>query len=156
MTFTVMVILLNKEIKYIGMTIPIVLVGLLINFFNDQVFVNFVPNSLTIQILTYTLGVTALPFGGSLLIISTFPAGVFDEFMLSMMRLFKTTKLAIIRAIMEMSAVSLAIGLSFTAGERFGMVNVGTLIFSLTVGIFIKTYLKLFERVGLYEIEQIN
>ena len=52
MTFTVMVILLNKEIKYIGMTIPIVLVGLLINFFNDQVFVNFVPNSLTIQILT--------------------------------------------------------------------------------------------------------
>ncbi len=154
MTFTAMVIIINKEIKYLGMTVPIVLVGFLINLFNDVVFIDFIPSTYIIQVLTYILGLSVLPFGGALLIISTFPAGVFDEFMLSLMRLFKSNKLVLIRVIMEISAVTLAIVLSSIAGEGFGMVNIGTLIFSLTVGIFVKTYLKLFEKIGLYTINQ--
>ena len=57
---------------------------------------------------------------------------------------------------MEISAVTLAITLSFIAGIQFGMFNVGTLIFSISVGIFVKTYLKFFESIGLYSIEQIS
>ena len=154
--FLIFVTLMNRHIKYILMFIPIVFVGYVIDIFDLYVFINFMPHEMLIKILTYLVGLILLPFGGSLLIISTFPAGVFDEAMLTFMRLFKTDKLVLVRITMEISAVTLAIILGFIAGIGFGMVNIGTLIFSLSIGIFVKTYLKLFERVGLYEIEQIN
>ena len=154
--FALMVIIGNKNLKYIIMAIPIITVGVFIDVFNLYVFIDFLPNTIILKILTYTLGLMFLPFGGALLILSSFPAGVFDEFMLTMMRVFRTNKLVLIRVIMEISAVILAIILGFIAGIQFGMVNIGTLIFSLTVGIFIKMYLRLFERIGIYEIEQID
>ncbi|MCK5388573.1 MAG: hypothetical protein KAJ22_04745 [Candidatus Izimaplasma sp.] len=154
--FTVFVTVANKDAKYIGMVIPILLVGALIDLFNLHLLVNYLPINIYLRIITYFIGLVLLPFGGSLLIISSFPAGVFDEFMITLMRLLKTNNLVLVRVIMEITAVAVAIMLGFIAGIQFGMVNIGTLIFSLSVGVFIKTYLKLFERVGLYEIEQIN
>ena len=144
--FAIMVIIGNKNIKYLFMAIPIVIVGTLIDVFNLYVFVNYIPETYVLKVSTYLLGLILLPFGGALLILSSFPAGVFDEFMLTMMRVFKTNKLVLIRVIMEMSAVALAIFLGYLAGIGFGMVNIGTLIFSLTVGMFIRTYLRLFEK----------
>ncbi len=152
--FLIFVTIANRHFKYLLMFIPIVFVGFIIDFFDIIVFKNYLPLLLTSRILTYLIGLVLLPFGGSLLIISTFPAGVFDEAMLAIMRLLKTNKLVIVRAIMEISAVTVALIFGFIAGIRFGMISVGTLIFSVTVGIFTKNYLKLFERVGLYEIEQ--
>ena len=154
--FTFLVIVGNKDLKYIGMAIPIVIVGFLIDVFNLHVFINYLPDTITLKILTYLVGLTLLPLGGALLILSSFPAGVFDEFMLTLMRLFKTNKLVLVRVIMEISAVALALYLGFLADIGFGMVNIGTLIFSVTVGMFVRTYLRLFEKAGLYEFEQNN
>lgn len=156
LTFTVFVTLANKDIKYVGMAIPIFLVGFLIDMFNLYILVDYIPEVLALRILSYTIGLFLLPFGGSMLIISSFPAGVFDEFMITLMRIFKTNNLILVRVIMELSAVTLAIIISFIAGIQFGMFNVGTLIFSMSVGVFVKTYLKFFENIGLYNIEQIN
>ncbi len=156
LAFTIFVTVANKDIKYVGMAIPIFLVGFLIDMFNLYILVNYIPEELALRILTYTVGLVLLPFGGSMLIISSFPAGVFDEFMITLMRIFKTNNLILVRVIMEISAVTLAIILSFIAGIQFGMFNVGTLIFSISVGIFVKTYLKFFESIGLYTIEQIS
>ncbi len=154
--FLIFVTVMNKHIKYILMFIPIIFVGYVIDIFDLYVFINFMPHDIIIRILTYLVGLILLPFGGSLLIISTFPAGVFDEAMLTFMRLFKTDKLVLVRSSMEVSAVISAIIIGSIAGVGFGMVNVGTLIFSLSIGVLVKIYLKLFERIGLYEIEQIN
>ena len=52
---------------------------------------------------------------------------------------------------MESTAVTIAVILSFIAGEKFGMLNVGTLIFTVSVGFMIQTYLGFFEKVGLYK-----
>jgi len=154
--FLIFVTVANKDSKYILMFVPIVFVGYVVDLFDLYIFVSFIPNHIITRILTYILGLVLLPFGGSLLIISTFPAGVFDEAMLTFMRLFKTNKIVKVRVIMEISAVALAVALGFIAGIQFGMVNIGTLIFSVTVGMFVKTYLKFFESVGLYTIEEIN
>ncbi len=154
--FLIFVTVANKDSKYILMFIPIVFVGYVVDLFDLYIFVNFMPTHIVARILTYILGLVLLPFGGTLLIISTFPAGVFDEAMLTFTRLFKTNKIVKVRVIMEISAVTLAIILGFIAGIQFGMVNVGTLIFSVTVGMFIKAYLKFFENVGLYTIEQLD
>jgi uncharacterized membrane protein YczE len=51
---------------------------------------------------------------------------------------------------MELTAVTVALLISLTAGNGIGALNVGTLIFAVTVGLILKQYLKLFERIGLY------
>jgi uncharacterized membrane protein YczE len=152
--FTLLIIVLNRDIKYLIMAIPIFGVGILINVINLHVMVDFEPVSLVARILSYLFGLSLLPFGGSLLIISTFPAGVFDEFNLTLMRLLKSNNLVLVRVIMEVTAVLTAFILGAIAGDAIGMINIGTIIFSLTVGLFLKTYLTLFERIGLYEFEQ--
>lgn len=150
LVFTVMVIAFNKNIKYIFMAIPIFVVGTLINYINLDLLANLVVDGLIQSVFYFTVGLLFLPLGGSLLIISTFPAGVFDEFTLTMMKVFRTNNLIKVRVIMEISAVTLAIILSQIANAGFGMFNIGTLISALSVGFILKQYLTIFEKLGLY------
>ena len=150
---TLFIVITKKQIHYFFMAVPIILVGGLIDLFNEVIFVDFAVSTLFNRSALYLIGLLALPFGGALLIISTYPAGVFDELMLLIMKLANSNKMTKIRVIMELSAVTLAIIFGFMAGIGFGMVNIGTLIFSLSVGVLIKIYLKLFERIGLYELK---
>ncbi|MGS0971871.1 MAG: YczE/YyaS/YitT family protein [Candidatus Izemoplasmataceae bacterium] len=150
---TLFIVIIKKEYHYFFMAVPIILVGGMIDLFNEIIFVDFSVVTWVNRVLIYALGLFLLPMGGALLIISTYPAGVFDELMLLIMKLSNSNKMTKIRVIMELSAVTLAIVLGFIAGIGFGMVNIGTLIFSLSVGVLIKLYLKLFERIGLYELK---
>jgi len=151
---TFFIVITKKELHYFFMAVPIILVGGMIDLFNEVIFVDFAVSTMMSRILLYGVGLFVLPMGGALLIISTYPAGVFDELMLLIMKLSNSNKMTKIRVIMELSAVTLAIILGFMAGIGFGMVSIGTLIFSLSVGVLIKLYLKLFERIGLYELKQ--
>ena len=150
LSFTAFVTIVNRNWKYILMTIAIFSVGVLIDYFNLDLLESFTPSNVFLEWLVYLIGLMLLPLGGSLLIISTYPAGVFDEFMLTIMRLLKSDKLLKIRVIMESTAVTVAVILSFIAGEKFGMLNIGTLIFTVSVGFMLKKYLTLFEKLGLY------
>lgn len=151
-TFMILVIIMNKSMRYLIISIPILSVGFMIDFIGKVLLPNFEPELLSIQLITYISGALLLPLGGSLLIISTFPAGIFDEFNLSLMRKFKSDNLVMIRVIMELLAVLTALILGAIAGIGFGNVKIGTLIFSLIVGKILKTYLIIFEKFGLYEI----
>ena len=154
--FTFMVMSLNKHIKYVLMVIPIFSVGYLIDLFNLYLLVDFEVTTLAPQILAFIAGLLLLPMGGALLIISTYPAGVFDEFMYSIMRKLNTNNLILVRVIMELTAVITALIIGYFAGIGFGKVGVGTLIFSLSVGWLIKNIIKLYERIGLVETKQTN
>ncbi len=151
LSFTAFVTTVNKNWKYLLMIIPIFSVGLLIDYFNLDLLENYVPSNIYKEWGTYLIGLVLLPLGGSLLIISTYPAGVFDEFMLTIMRLLNSIKLLKIRVIIESIAVLVAILLSFIAGEGIGMLNIGTLIFTVSVGFMLRTYLNFFEKFGLYD-----
>lgn len=150
----VIVIILNRHWKYLLMAIPVLLVGPLVDFFNDIVFVNLSPDSVIEVAILFLLGLTLLPMGGALLIISTYPAGVFDELMLAIMRLTNTKNIIIVRVIMEVTAVSMAFVLGLLAEIGRGKIYYGTLIFALSMGPIIKQLLKLFERIGLSENQQ--
>lgn len=154
--FTLMVIILNKNLKYLAMAIPVFIVGLLIDYVNDDLLLHFSVSSLSGRTGIFLLGLSMLPLGGSFLIISTFPAGVFDEFNIAVMRVLKSDKLVQIRVIMEITAVVIAFIISMLAGEGIGQIGVGTIIFSLTVGTFLKSYLIFFEKIGLYKSNKEN
>ncbi len=153
-TATVLTIALQKNLKYLLMLIPIVMVALFTDLFNDRLFVSVTFDTLFANVAGFALGLSMLPLGGSMLIVSGLPAGVFDEFMLAIMKVFRSSNIPLVRAIMELTVVVLAIVLGFAAGIGFGKVSIGTLIFSLTIGWYLKTYLKLFERIGWYERKQ--
>jgi uncharacterized membrane protein YczE len=154
LAFTISVVLLRKNLQYFYMGIPVVIVGLLINVIDLVLLADFQPQNMLVRIMSFGLGLAILPLGGSFLIISTFPAGVFDEFNLVMVHLLRTNNFVLVRVIMELSAVTLAFIIGRLAGSEFGMINVGTIISALTIGLILKQYLKLFERIGLYEIKQ--
>ena len=156
MSFTVAVMILNKNLKYIFMAIPILIVGPLIDIINLDWMKDFTVSELYLQIPIYLAGLVLLPLGGALLIISKFPAGVFDEFTLAMMRIFKTNNLIKTRVIIELTAVFTAFIIGLIAGIGLGQIRVGTIIFSLSVGTLLKLYLTFFERIGLYELKQTN
>jgi uncharacterized membrane protein YczE len=152
--FTVAVVLLNKNLKYVFMGVPIFVVGFLIDVVNLQWMKDFSVSVWYFQVPTYIAGLLLLPLGGAFLIISTFPAGVFDEFTLSMMRIFKTKNLIKTRVIIEVLAVITALILGLLAGIGLGQISIGTIIFSVSVGTLLKFYLSTFERIGLYETQQ--
>jgi uncharacterized membrane protein YczE len=149
--FTVIVIIMNQNFKYIFMAIPIFIVGGLIDVFNLYVFSDLNPDIMVYSIFLFISGIILLPLGGSLLIASTYPAGVFDEFMLVVMKKFNTSKLFQVRVIIEVTAVLVAFILGLFAGIGLGMIGFGTIVFSVTIGIFVREFLKLFERIGIYE-----
>jgi uncharacterized membrane protein YczE len=152
--FTIAVIILNNNFKYLIMAIPIVYVGVLIDVINLNLLKDFEVHLLWQQIIVYISALLLLPFGGSLLIISRFPAGVFDEFTLTMMRVLKSNNLIKVRGIIEISAVTAAFIIGLIAGIGLGQIMVGTIVFALLVGTILHQYLHFFERIGWYEIEQ--
>lgn len=154
MLFVIMVIYLNKDFKFILMSIPVFVVGPLIDLFNDVIFLELDPSTFIQQAGLFLLGLFVLPIGGSLMIISSYPAGVFDEFMLAVMRKTKSQKMIKIRVIMELSAVSTAFIIGLLAGIGRGKIYYGTIIFAFAMGPIINKTLIIMERIGLSEIKQ--
>ena len=152
--FTILVIILTKNYKYLFMFVPILLVGRFVDVVNLYIMVDFLPSTIFLRIVSYVLGVILLPLGGALLLSSTYPAGVFDEFMFAVARKLKTEKIVIIRVIMELTAVLVALTTGFIAGIGFGKIGIGTLIFSLLVGTILKYILMILEKLGLYKDKQ--
>lgn len=154
--FITMVIMMEKKAKYLFMLVPVFIVSMLVDFSNNLISIEVIPDSLATQIVLFTIGLLSLPLGGAFMLISTYPAGVFDEFMMSVMRKLKSDKLITIRVIMELTAVTVAFVLGQLADIGLGKISYGTLIFSLSVGVLVKIYLNLFERIGLVENKQID
>lgn len=151
-TATVMMMItiyLYRNWVYLVMAIPIVIVSSFIVFFNEVVYDGLEFTTIPTQILAYTAGLLMLPLGGSLMIVTKLPAGVYDEFMLAVLKTVKSSNITVVRAIIEITVVLLALVLSSIAGVGTGQINIGTLIFSLTIGLLITIYLKLFEKIGL-------
>jgi len=150
---TATIIYMNKNWKYILMLLPILIVAFIIDLFDKVVLVNVIYDETWQHILGYFIGLSILPLGGSLMIISKLPAGVYDEFMLAVLRKLKSNKIALVRGIIELTVVLIAVIISVLDGNGFGKLYYGTIIFSIAVGFYIKFYLSLFERIGLYELK---
>jgi uncharacterized membrane protein YczE len=153
-TVMVLTILLYRNLVYLVMAIPILLVSALILLFDQVVFASLVYDAAWEHLLGFAFGMTLLPLGGSLMISTRLPAGVYDEFMLAVLHVAKSSNIPLVRAIIEVTVVLIALLLGILAGIGAGKINIGTLVFSVLVGVFIRMYLTIMERLGLYETKQ--
>ena len=152
----ILTIWLYRNKVFLIMAVPIVLVSLMIVFFDQIVYVNLSYTASWQHIIGFTFGMLMLPLGGSLMIATPMPAGVYDEFMVAVLKAVKSSNIPLVRAIIELTVVTLAFLVGQIAGIGIGRIGIGTLLFSVLVGVFITIYLKLLERLGLYEPQQIN
>jgi len=142
---TLIVTVVNKNVKYLLMVIPILLVGWIIDLFDLVILSDYQPEGL-LAVITFMTGLIIVPLGGASLLESKFPAGVFDELMLVVMRLFKTDKMAITRIILECVPVITSLIITLVAFNNIGSIHFGTILFVLSVGPLLQYYLKIFRR----------
>ena len=88
-TVLLLVLIYNKQLKYLLILIPIVGIALAIDFWDLIVFKEFEINQFWLQLVFFIIGGIILPLGLSLMIITKYPAMVYDELTISMMRMLK-------------------------------------------------------------------
>ncbi len=142
---TSFIIFYRKDFRYLFLVVPFIIVGIFIDIFNEIVFVDFAPNG-GIQIFVFMLGLLIIPLGGTMLIISRYPAGIYDELMLVLMKLFKTRNIAVIRFFMELTPVLLGVSLTFLFKQTIGELYFGTPITVIMMGPLLQLYIKIYRR----------
>ena len=133
--FTVMMtlVLYNKSSRFFLTIIPIVLIGLFIDLWDLVIYAEYEPVSMMMRLTLYLLGVLILTSGLTLTITSGYPAMVFDELTLMMMKVFRTGSFFKARLFVELLAIVIASGLGFAAGIGFGAVNAGSFLLAVAL-----------------------
>ncbi len=136
------IIFYNKKAKYLFVLVPIIGIALATDFWDIIVFGDYTLTQYWMKMIFFVAGTGILTFGLASMIISTFPAMVYDELTISFMRLLKIKSFFTTRIGIELVGVSIAILFGFLAGIRFGAVNFGTLILSVIIGPLISLHMK--------------
>ncbi len=144
-SITAFIIWARKSWRYLFIAVPIVLVGLFIDLLDLWLLAAFEPEGLT-RMVSFLSGAVLMPLGGVLLIISKYPAGVFEELMLVLMKLLKTKKLITVRILLELSPVVIGVLLTGYFEGTIGSLYLGTAFLVLTTGPFIQLYLTIIRR----------
>lgn len=145
LAITIFVIWYRKSWRYLLMAIPIVLVGSFIDVFNLYILNDFIPVG-NMRMLAFLIGSLLLPLGAVFLIISKFPAGVFDELMLALMKIFKTRKMLFVRLLLELSPVVIGVLLTGLFKGTLGSLNIGTAFLVLVMGPMMQFYMTIIRR----------
>jgi hypothetical protein len=143
------VLLYRRRVKYLFLLVPILLMVNVINLWYYLVFEDITITSLYIQIFFFTVGVILLPLGLSLVIKSSYPAFVFDEFTFMLCEIFHINKFATARLIIEFTGVLIGSIFGFIVfhgtSTPLGTVGIGTFVVMVTIGPAINLFLKLLK-----------
>ena len=136
------VLIYRKKIKYLLMILPIFLVALSIDFWNLIVFRDYESNVFIIRLIFYIIGILTLPLGLSLVVKSSFPAFVFDEWMLMMVKVLKAKRITYVRLSIEILGILIGVVFGYLVyyhlDGSLGAVNICSLIISVALITFLK------------------
>lgn len=132
----------HKHLKFLLVLIPIFGIALSIDFWDIVVIGNIYPEALWIRFILFMVGIVFLTLGLSLIITTKFPAMVFDELTLIVMKVLKLKSFFKARMLIELFAIVLASILGFIGQIGFGSVNFGSFILALIIGPMIEMHLK--------------
>lgn len=148
LTIMAIVLLYRKQIRFLFMVVPLILMALSIDFWDILIFGSIAPTSFIGNLLWFFAGVIVIPFSLALVITSNFPATVFDEMMIMIMHLFKTERVVYVRLGIELFGIVLGTILGFTAGVGFGAVGVGSVLLAFVFSPILGIHLKLLKKVS--------
>jgi len=140
-----MVIVLGytRKWKLILMILPIIFVGISLDFWDIFVFGGYVPSTFLLRMLFYAIGAVTIPLALAFIITSKYPAFIFDELMIMIMAVLKTDKIVRVRVGIEITGITLGTIFGFLGGVGFGAVGIGSLFMALLIGPFLAFFLKI-------------
>ncbi len=145
MLITLFVIFYHKDWRYLFLIVPFVLVGLFLDLFNEILLVDFIPKGYG-QLASFVFGLILLPAGATMLIMSRYPAGIYEELMLVLMKIFKTKNIAAVRFFMELTPVLIGVSLTAIMVGDLGQLHFGTPITVILAGPLLQLYIKIYRR----------
>jgi len=133
-TVLAVVILGRKKLRFIFALVPIFGISLMLDLW-DIVLLGgrLMDNPLVLNAALYGGGIFVLTTGLSLIILSGYPAMVFDELMLLIMDLVKTKSVLLVRLGVELFAIALGSVLGYAASIGFGAVNWGSFFIAIFI-----------------------
>jgi len=132
---------LRKDPWLLLMMVPILMIGNFIDLFDLVIFKDYAPEGAA-RIVPYLFGLMIVPLGGTMLVITRFPAGVFEEATLLIRDLLKLKNIFPARMLLETFPVIVSLSLSWIWFQDNGAVSFGTLGFIAFTGPFFQFYMK--------------
>jgi uncharacterized protein len=131
-----------KKLKFLFVFIPMFGIALAIDFWDIVVLGNYLPQDIFVRVIFFVLGVFVLTLGLSLIIVTKYPAMVFDELTMILMKVLHIKSFFLSRMYIELFAIVLATIFGFISNIGFGSVNFGSFLLALIIGPLIQFQLK--------------
>jgi uncharacterized membrane protein YczE len=137
----------RRKLKYLSILIPIFVLAIAIDFWNLLIFKDITLTLFWIKLLFFMVGSLVITLGLALMVISTYPAMVYEELTLLLMKLLSVNKFFNMRIMIELFAIAFAIVFGYLAGIEFGAVNLGSFILAIAIGPIISFHLHWLSKV---------
>lgn len=140
------VIISHKSLKYLVVLVPIFSIAISIDFWDILILGDFVINIFVLRILSMVLGITLISLALAMMIITKYPAMIYDEVTKLLMVLMKTSSFLKARIVLESSAIILAIIYGLIAGIGLGAVSYGSIFLAFIIGPLIQFHVRFLEK----------
>jgi uncharacterized membrane protein YczE len=140
----------NRDPKKLLIIIIVLIVPRLVDLF----YYDLIPDLtglLSIRIAIFLLSMVTILLGATLLVVSTFPAGIVEEFMLVIMKQLNIKNVMIVRFTIEIITVIISYVIGVIWNESVHQIGIGTILFMVLTGPIIAQLLSFFERIGIYD-----
>jgi hypothetical protein len=137
----------RRKLKYLTILFPIFVLALAIDLWNLLIFKDIVLSLFWVKLIFFMGGSVIITLGLALMVISTYPAMVYEELTLLLMQLLSVKKFFNMRIMIELFAIALAIVFGYLAGIEFGAVNLGSFVLAIVIGPIISLHLHWLSKV---------
>lgn len=148
-SFTLMTFVIAYTRKWVLLfiSIPILLLGSFIDFWDIYVFgTEYMPTEIFLRIGFFISGAIMLPFGLALVVASKFPATIFDELTIVVMDILKTRSITKARLVVEFIGISLGVLFGLLATGGLAYVSWGSLVLAVILPPVINFFINLLGR----------
>ena len=145
------VLVLGKRWQSLMAVIPMMAISLSIDFWDQLILVNLLASSLDVLTrITFFLSATLLmTWGLATIIISGFPPNVYDDFHLTILRVFHIKSFALGRWIIEFMGVGVGLIYALIQGNGFGSITILSFVLAVAFGSLITFFVNQYRKVGL-------
>ena len=145
------VLVLGKRWQSLMAVIPMMAISLSIDFWDQLILVNLLASSLDVLTrITFFLSATLLmTWGLATIIISGFPPNVYDDFHLTILRVFHIKSFALGRWIIEFMGVGVGLIYALIQGDGLGSITLLSFVLAVAFGSLITFFVNQYRKVGL-------
>lgn len=142
------VMVMQRNLKHLLAVIPMVLISLSIDLWDTVFFANVLTENydLNTRIIWFVIATLLMTFGLASIIISGYPPNVYDDFHLTVLKVFKIKSFSMGRWIVEFSGLSLGLLYALIENNGLGALSWLSLFLAIIFGFVIKIFVNMYQR----------